>query len=118
MSDSNEIKNDQKNPRLRLPQAGIKAQEAHDSGEPLTTSSLIACMDNVLLDVMNDRIDHTKAQAIVAVANVIVKTTALELKNRELILSYAYKYEQNIETPSPLQLVAGKQKDAKKRAVG
>lgn len=117
MSDSNEIKTDQKHPRLRLPQAGIEAQQAHDAGEPLTTDSFTKRMNDVMLDLMNGRVDREYALALVQVGNSILKAAALELKNRELFYTYTYKQEGDVE-PSPLQLVAGKRNSGKKRATG
>lgn len=108
MADSNEIVPDQgeNHPRLRLPQAGIKAQKEYDEGEPLTSVSMQNRMNDVMLDLMNDRIDHGKATAIVGVANVIVKVAALELKNRELYYGQMSKHE-HFEAPEPLRLAAG-----------
>lgn len=114
MSDSNEMKNDQKHPRLRLSQAGINAQKAHDDGQPLTVDVFCGGLYDLYLDVLNERIDHNKAQAAVAVANTIVKATALNLKYRELQIQSAKHLPG--EAPEPLQLAAGKSKGGKRAA--
>lgn len=110
MSDSNEIKHDQKHPRLRLPQAGIKAQEDHDAGEPLTTESVANILNGVMLDYMNGRITREEALTIVQVTKGIMQAAALELKDRELYYTYDYKYEQSIERSGPLVLAGGRKK--------
>lgn len=114
MSDSNEMNTNPKHPRLRLPQAGIKAQEAHDNGEPLTSKSFIEGMHEVWLDALNARRDPAETQAIVAVANVMVKTTALELKYKELQYRYAREAEMGVAS-SPLIIVSGKKNGKPRR---
>lgn len=113
MSDSNEIKNDQKHPRLRLPQAGVEAQEAHDDGQPLTVEAFVASQWDLYLDVLNGRVDLSVALAANAIAGTMVKATAAGLKYSEMQLQYAELLDKI--SPAPLQLTAGRRKSVKKR---
>lgn len=112
MPDSNEMNTNPKHPRLRIPQSGIVAQERQDGGEPLTTDSYADIMNNLLLDVLNDRIDRGKAMTAIAAGNQIIQAAKLELQNREMYYRYQYKYEQSMEAPAPLKLAAKQKKPA------
>lgn len=109
MADSNEIVQKQADhPRLRLPQAGIKAQKEYDEGKPLTSKSMTSRMNETMLDLMNDRIGTDKAFAIVAVANSISKVMQLEMKHREIYYKYLCQKGRDLEPPDPLQIAVGK----------
>lgn len=110
MSDSNEMNTNPKHPRLRVSQSGIAAQKARDEGEPLTTESYADIMNNVLLDVLNERIDRGTAMTAIAAGNQIIQAAKLELQNREMYYRYQYKYEQSMEAPQPLALAAKQKK--------
>lgn len=111
MSDSNEIKKPttDAHPRLRLPLAGLKAQKEQDAGETLTTESYANLMNDLMLDILNDRIERNKAMTAIAAGNQIVQAARLELQNREMFYRYQYKNEQSVESSEPLRL-AGKPK--------
>lgn len=115
MSDSNEMNTKPKNSRLRLSEAGAKAQEAHDQGEPLTSQSYANRMNDLMLDMLNGRVERHDALAIVQVGNSILKAAELELKNREMYYKYQYKHEQSFESPDPLLLAQNPRKNGRSK---